>query len=58
MDENLVITAIDDEIGRLQQVRALLAGIEEPAAVTEQATPTQEAVGPAEPEPSSPQAHG
>ena len=30
MDEDLIIAAIDDEIGRLQHVRALLSGIEEP----------------------------
>ncbi len=45
MDEDLIIAAIDDEIGRLQQVRALLSGVNAGTAVTaEAAAPTQEAV--------------
>jgi hypothetical protein len=34
MDENSIIAAIDDEIGRLQQVRELLSGVKATTAVT------------------------
>ena len=45
MDEGLIIAAIDEEIGRLLQARALLSGSDAATAALEKATPTQKAVG-------------
>ena len=40
MDEDLIIAAIDDEIGKLQQVRALLSEVTAATDPAEEATPT------------------
>ncbi|MGH9374689.1 MAG: hypothetical protein ACRD1J_00805, partial [Terriglobia bacterium] len=45
MDEDLIIAAIDDEIAKLEQARALLSGAGVATATMEEATPAQNAVG-------------
>lgn len=51
MDENAIIAAIDDELGRLRQVRALLSGVQAAPAVTEKSAastqPAKPGVSPA-----------
>ncbi len=41
MNEDLIIAAIDEEIGRLRQVRAMLTGVDAGTSVREHAAPTQ-----------------